>query len=223
MTYDNLNDELLAMGTPEVNIIPVMQGDGAIKINDSDLPEKLPILALRNAVIFPGTVYPVTIGRDKSVKLIKDAEKNNLFIGAVPQLDVNVEDPHAEDLSQYGTVAKIVKTLEMPDGTITAILQGFHRLAIDSVVAYEPYIVAQVHYLQDIMANEKSLDNKMIAESLKEKAATIIKSSSFASKEAVVAIKSIDNLRNAKESIKGKHGYAKETDNPIYRIRHDIK
>ena len=195
MTYDNLNDELLAMGTPEVNIIPVMQGDGALKINDSDLPEKLPILALRNAVIFPGTVYPVTIGRDKSVKLIKDSEKNNLFIGAVPQLDVNVEDPRAEDLSHYGTVAKIVKTLEMPDGTITAILQGFKRLSLDAVITYEPYITARVHYLDDLMVNEHSIDNKMIADSLKEKAGTIIKSSTFAPKEAITALKSIDNFQ----------------------------
>ena len=195
MTYDNFNDQILAMGATEVNIIPVMQNEMPLKMEEADLPDRLPILTLRNAVIFPGTVFPVTIGREKSVTIIKEAEKNNLFIGAVPQLDVNVEDPRLEDLSRYGTVVKIVKTLEMPDGTITAILQGFHRLAIDSVVAYEPYIVAQVHYLQDIMANEKSLDNKMIAESLKEKAATIIKSSSFASKEAVVAIKSIDNFQ----------------------------
>lgn len=195
MVNDKYNNEFLFPAGAEVNIIPVMQNEMPLKMEEADLPDRLPILTLRNAVIFPGTVFPVTIGREKSVTIIKEAEKNNLFIGAVPQLDVNVEDPRLEDLSRYGTVVKIVKTLEMPDGTITAILQGFHRLAIDSVVAYEPYIVAQVHYLQDIMANEKSLDNKMIAESLKEKAATIIKSSSFASKEAVVAIKSIDNFQ----------------------------
>ncbi len=195
MVNDKYNNEFLFPAGAEVNIIPVMQNDMPLKMEEADLPDRLPILTLRNAVIFPGTVFPVTIGREKSVTIIKEAEKNNLFIGAVPQLDVNVEDPRLEDLSRYGTVVKIVKTLEMPDGTITAILQGFHRLAIDSVVTYEPYIVAQVHYLQDIMTNEKSLDNKMIAESLKEKAATIIKSSSFASKEAVVAIKSIDNFQ----------------------------
>ena len=195
MVNDKYNNEFLFPAGAEVNIIPVMQNEMPLKMEEADLPDRLPILTLRNAVIFPGTVFPVTIGREKSVTIIKEAEKNNLFIGAVPQLDVNVEDPRLEDLSRYGTVVKIVKTLEMPDGTITAILQGFHRLAIDSVVAYEPYIVAQVHYLQDIMTNEKSLDNKMIAESLKEKAATIIKSSSFASKEAVVAIKSIDNFQ----------------------------
>ena len=183
------------MGATEVNIIPVMQGEGPLKINEAELPDKLPILALRNAVIFPGTVYPVTIGREKSVRIIKEAEKNNLFIGAVPQMDVNIEDPKAEDLSQYGTVVKIVKTLEMPDGTITAILQGFRRLSLDAVITYEPYIVARVHYLDDVLANENSIDNRMIADSLKEKACTIIRSSSFAPKEAMTALKSIDNFQ----------------------------
>ena len=194
MINDKYNEFLFPAGA-EVNIIPVMQNDGPLKIDEADLPDTLPILTLRNAVIFPGTVFPVTIGREKSVAIIKEAERNNLFIGAVPQLDVNVEDPQLEDLSRYGTVVKIVKTLEMPDGTITAILQGFKRLSIDSVVSYEPYIVARVHYLQDLMTGENSLDNKMIAESLKEKAATIIKSSSFASKEAIAAIRSIDNFQ----------------------------
>ena len=89
---DIMNDILAAAGT-EVSIIPVVQGDGIIKIDESQLPESLPILALRNAVLFPGTVYPITIGREKSVRLIEDAEKNNTFIGAVPQNDLSVEDP----------------------------------------------------------------------------------------------------------------------------------
>ena len=166
MVNDKFNNDLLFSAGAEVNIIPVMQGDGPMKINEADLPDRLPVLALRNAVLFPGTVYPVTIGREKSVRIIKEAEKNNLFIGAVPQLDITVEDPKAEDLSPYGTVAKIVKTLEMPDGTITAILQGFKRLSVDRIIAYEPYIVADVHYLDDLLPDEHSLDNKMIAESL---------------------------------------------------------
>ena len=195
MTYDKFNNDIMAMGATEVNIIPVMQGEGPVKINESELPDKLPILTLRNAVIFPGTVFPVTIGREKSVKIIKEAEKNGLFIGAVPQIDVNVEDPHFEDLCKYGTVVKVVKTLEMPDGTITAILQGFKRLSLDAVITYEPYIIARVHYLDDLMVNEHSVDNKMIAESLKEKACAVIKAASFAPKEAVAALKSIDNFQ----------------------------
>ena len=195
MTYDKFNNDFLALGGAEVNIIPVLQGEGPVKFNEADLPDRLPILTLRNAVIFPGTVYPVTIGREKSVKIIKEAEKNDYFIGAVPQMDVNVEDPRFEDLSHYGTVAKIVKTLEMPDGTITAILQGFKRLSLDEVLTYDPYIIARVHYLDDFMVNEHAVDNKLIMDSLKEKACTIIKSSSFAPKEAVTALKSIDNFQ----------------------------
>ena len=112
----------------EVSIIPVMQGDGLQKIDESTLPDILPVLALRNAVLFPGTIFPVTIGREKSIKLVRDAEEREMFIACVPQTDVTVEEPAESDLYQYGTVARIIKTLEMPDGTLTAILQGFKRL-----------------------------------------------------------------------------------------------
>ena len=149
MMKDIFNDILSPSGGAEVSIIPVMQGEALMKINESDLPDSLPILALRNAVLFPGSVYPITIGRDKSIRLIEDAERANSFIGAVPQNDLAVEDPQKDDLYTYGTVAKIVKTLEMPDGTITAILQGFKRFELDAVVGYEPYMVGRVHYLDD--------------------------------------------------------------------------
>ena len=86
-------NDIFAAGGAEVSVIPVMQGEGMVKIDDSQLPDFLPILALRNAVLFPGTVYPITIGREKSIRLIEDAEKNNTFIGAVPQNDLAVEDP----------------------------------------------------------------------------------------------------------------------------------
>ena len=195
MTNDKFNAEFMLPGGSGVNIIPVMQGDGPMKIDEADLPEKLPILTLRNAVIFPGTVYPVTIGREKSIKLIKEAEQNNLFIGPVPQLDVNVEDPKAEDLNPYGTVVKIVKTLEMPDGTLTAILQAFKRISVDGIIAYDPYVVARVHYLDEFMNNENAVDNRLIADSLKEKAGYIIRASNFVTKEAVSALRSIDNFQ----------------------------
>ena len=132
---DIMNDILSAAGA-EVSIIPVVQGEGMMKIDQSQLPDSLPILALRNAVLFPGTVFPITIGREKSMRLIEDAERTNSFIGAVPQNDLSVEEPRKEDLYPYGTVAKIVKTLEMPDGTITAILQGFKRFEVESVFDY---------------------------------------------------------------------------------------
>ena len=170
-----------------------MQGEGLMKINESELPDYLPILALRNAVLFPGSVYPITIGRDKSIRLIEDAEKNNTFIGAVPQNDLTVEDPRKEDLYDFGTVAKIVKTLEMPDGTITAILQGFKRFEINSIVEYDPYMLGSVRYLDDF-APENDTKTRMIAESLKEKATSLIRMSSMVPREAAGALKSIDSF-----------------------------
>ena len=178
----------------EVSIIPVVPGDGPLKIDEKDLPDVLPILALRNAVLFPGTVYPITIGREKSIKLIQDADKGNFFIGAVPQTDISVEEPQQKDLYRYGTVARILKILEMPDGTITAILQAFKRIEIDTVIGYNPYITARVQYLADFVGDEGSADVKAITESLKEKATQLIRSSSLASKEAISALRGIDNF-----------------------------
>ena len=189
---DILN-EMMAPSGAEVSIIPVVQGEMMMKIDEAQLPDALPLLALRNAVLFPGTVYPITIGREKSIRLIEDAENNNGFIGAVPQNDLSVEDPREEDLYRYGTVAKIVKTLEMPDGTITAILQGFRRFEIDSVFEYEPYMVGRVIYQSDIVP-ENDNQTRMIAESLKEKATTIIRSSSLVPREALSALKGIDSF-----------------------------
>ena len=187
-----MNDILSAAGA-EVSIIPVMQGEGVMKIDESQLPDSLPILALRNAVLFPGTVYPITIGREKSIRLIEDAEQNNTFIGAVPQNDLSVEDPRKDDLYGYGTVAKIVKTLEMPDGTITAILQGYKRFEVESIYDYEPYMIGRVRYLDDIVP-EPDVQTRMIAESLKEKAMQIIRTSTFVPREAANALKGIDNF-----------------------------
>ena len=186
--------EMLSPMGAEVSIIPVMQGDSMMKVNEAELPDSLPVLALRNAVLFPGTVYPITIGREKSIRLIQDSEKNNTYIGAVPQLDVTVEDPKKEDLYGYGTVAKIIKTLEMPDGTLTAILQGFKRFELETIVEYDPYMLGRVHYLNDIVPEVNDNNIKMIVESLKEKSTTILKFSSFAPKEAAMALKSIDNF-----------------------------
>jgi len=194
MLMKDVMNDIFSLGGAEVSIIPVMQGDGMIKLDEAQLPDSLPILALRNAVLFPGTVYPITIGREKSIRLIEDAEKNNTFIGAVPQNDLAVEDPSEQDLYRYGTVAKIVKTLEMPDGTITAILQGFKRFEIESVVEYVPYMLGRVHYLDDIVPEPDSKVVRMIAESLKEKASSVVRSSALVPREAAAAIKGIDNF-----------------------------
>ncbi len=180
----------------EVSIIPVMQGEGLLKIDESELPEILPVLALRNAVLFPGAVFPITIGREKSVRLIQDAEKEGFFIGAVPQNDVMVEEPQEEDLSRYGSVCKVLKTLEMPDGTITAILQAFKRLQLDAVLGYEPYITARVHYLPEILNEDPhSTDIKAISESLKDKAVHLLRASNIGTRETIGALKAIDDFR----------------------------
>ena len=184
---------MVAPSGAEVSIIPVMQGDSMVQVDPAQLPDSLPVLALRNAVLFPGTVYPITIGREKSIRLIEDAERTNSFIGAVPQNDLSVEDPHKEDLYNYGTVAKIVKTLEMPDGTITAILQGFKRFELEEVFEYNPYLLGRVRYMDDIVPEEDT-KVRMIAESLKDKASAIIKSSAFVPREAAAALKGIDNF-----------------------------
>ena len=189
---DMMND-IFSAGGAEVSIIPVVQGDGMMKIDQSQLPDSLPILALRNAVLFPGTVFPITIGREKSMRLIEDAERTNSFIGTVPQNDLSVEEPTKEGLYTYGTVAKIVKTLEMPDGTITAILQGFKRFELETVFDYEPYMLGRVTYLDDIVP-ENDTKIRMIAESLKEKAMAVVRSSSLAPRDAANALKSIDSF-----------------------------
>lgn len=188
------NNMIMLPGGAEVNIIPVLQPDGSAMVEQSQLAESLPILALRNAVLFPGTIFPVTIGREKSIKLIEDAVKYNTLIGAVPQNDVSVEDPKEVDLFHYGTAAKVIRTLEMPDGTMTAILQGVKRIMLGSVLSYEPYITANVTYIEDHFEAASDSTVRAMSDSLKDKASQIMKSSSFAPKEAVSALKSIDNF-----------------------------
>ena len=190
----DLNPEMFSQEGAEVSIIPVMTGEVPVKVDETSLPDTLPLLTLRNAVIFPGAIFPVTIGREKSMKLIQDAHKHNSYIGTVPQNDVSVEDPKLEDLFPFGTVARIIKTFEMPDGTISAVLQGLKRFEIENIVSEEPYFRATVHYLEDLEADPNQKDVKLIADALKEKAITIVKSSSYAPKEAATALKAIDDF-----------------------------
>jgi len=191
----NIFEEFLPHSGTEVNIIPVMPGDASSKVRPEDLPDVIPLLPLRNAVLFPDTVFPVSVGREKSLKLIEYAQKSNSFIGTIPQITVAEEDPKTlKSLSPYGTVAKVVKTFEMPDGTISAVLQGFNRFHLERIVGTEPYLVGEVKYLNETTADMSDTSNRMIAESLKEKAGIVINSSSFAPKEAVTALKAIDDF-----------------------------
>lgn len=187
-------EKMISSMGAEVSIIPVVQGGENIKIEEGQLPSNLPILALRNAVIFPGAVFPITIGREKSMRLIDDAQKHDNFIGAVPQLDAIVEEPQAEDLFKFGTVARILKTIDMPDGTVTAILQGYRRFELLSITRYNPYMVGLVSYPHDMEPEADDNTVKMMAKSLKEKAGQVIRMSSFAPKEAADALRSIDDF-----------------------------
>ncbi|MEE3376182.1 MAG: endopeptidase La [Candidatus Cryptobacteroides sp.] len=190
----NLQDMMMPSSV-EVNIMPVVGEAASMKVDTADLPPVIPILALRNAVVFPGTVFPVTVGREKSVKLVQDVESGSGWLAAFPQTDVSVEDPQEGDLNRFGTVCKLIKTLEMPDGTVTAILQGGTLAQLQEVVTYEPYMEGRVLYMEeDVPAGADERELRVLADSLKEKAALIVKSSSFAPKEAIGALRSIENF-----------------------------
>ena len=194
MKIDTYKDYFSPAGV-EVNIMPVVGEASMMKVDPSELPETLPILALRNAVIFPGTIFPVTIGREKSVRLVSDVEQSGGWLGAVPQKDVTVEEPAGKDLCSHGTACKVVKTLEMPDGSMTAILQGMKLLKLGKVLTTEPYIQANVNYLEEFLpADADEREIHVLADTLKEKASAIVKASSFAPKEAIGALQSIDNF-----------------------------
>ena len=188
-------NEMLAHSGVEVNIMPVVGDSSLLKLDESQLTDALPILALRNAVLFPGTVYPVTIGREKSIRLIRDVEGRDGLLGAVPQTDITVEDPGEGDLYPLGTVCKVVKTLEMPDGSLTAILQSFKRIHLDAILDRDPYLVARVTYEEDFVPREDEKERQVLADALKERAGEIIRSSSFAPKEAVGALRAIENFQ----------------------------
>ena len=179
----------------EVNIMPIVGEASQVKVDPASLPPVLPVLALRNAVIFPGTVFPVTVGREKSIRLVNDVEDGKGWIAAFPQSDVSVEDPGAEDLCPYGTVCKLLKTLEMPDGSLTVILQGGQRAAIRSITDTEPYLRATLDLLDErVPDNVDEKELHVLADSLKERAGAIINASSFAPKEAAGVLQSIDHF-----------------------------
>ena len=178
----------------EVNVIPMMQDDGSMKIDEAQLPDILPVLALRNVALFPGSIFPITIGRDKSVKLVKEAEKNEFFIGAIPQYDAAVEDPAEADLYRFGTVARVLKTLEMPDGNLTAIVQSLRRIEMVALLGEDPYLTARVRYRPEIVPEAGGNDIVALMESIKEKAVTVMKNANVGWREGINALRSIDNL-----------------------------
>lgn len=185
-------DKFLTGDSPEMSIIPVMNIDAGRNLKDIQMPPVLPVLSLRNAILFPETVIPITVGREKSIKLVNEAYASSKIIGAVTQRDPKIEDPTPIDLFDLGTLGKIIKIIEMPDNTITAIVQGIKRFHIDRINITEPYMMANVTYLEDILPAEDDRDMSAIAGSIKDAALQIVKLSPNMPQEASFAIKNID-------------------------------
>ncbi len=177
----------------DTEFIPLLSSEDEELMNAEEVPEELPILPLRNTVLFPGVVIPITVGRDKSIKLIKESYKKKAIIGVVAQKDVDIEDPEFKDLNSIGTVAQIIKILQMPDGSTTAIIQGKKRFTLQALVQTEPYFVAKVTQFgtaEQIGSNEKF---DALISSLKDLSIQIIKQSPNIPTEASFAIKNIES------------------------------
>ncbi|MDO7171168.1 endopeptidase La [Mariniflexile sp. AS56] len=174
-------------------LIPLMTPEDEEEINNEDLPETLPILSLRNTVLFPGVVIPITAGRDKSIRLINDANKGSKVIGVVAQKDESVENPTAKEINEIGTVAKILRVLKMPDGNVTVIIQGKKRFKVAEVLTEEPYMNATVRDVPEARPARKNKEFVAIIESIKELALSIIKESPNIPSEASFAIKNIES------------------------------
>ena len=178
----------------DINILPVMSIEANAKTDKIEVPQTLPILAMRDSVLFPGTILPVTIGRDKSVKLIRAMNKTTRVIGTATQVDVHKDDPKISDLYEIGCSAKILKLIEMPDGALTAVLQGIRRFRLEQIIAEDPYLIGKVENLSDIFPAKDDKDIKVLADSIKESALKIVKYSSAFAQESEFAIKNIDSF-----------------------------
>ena len=177
----------------DTEFLPLMSDEDEAKISKENAPDVLPILPLRNTVLFPGVIIPITIGRDRSVKLIKDAESGNKVIGVVAQKDFDIELPAKSDLHEVGTIATILKTLKMPDGNITVVIQGRKRFRIDEMVQEEPYFKANITELKEVKPDTKDDEFSALVSSVKDLSLKIIDASPNIPSEAAIAIKNIKN------------------------------
>lgn len=184
--FSNLLDD-------DAEFIPLMTSEDEEQMNLENMPEELAILPLRNTVLFPGVVIPITVGRDKSIKLIKDANKSDRIIGVVSQKDVSVDDPGVNDLNQVGTVAMIIKMLRMPDGNTTVIIQGKRRFRLEEITREEPYFKARISSFEEIRPGKNDKEFSALVSSLKETSLQIIKQSPNIPSEAGFAIKNIES------------------------------
>lgn len=176
------------------DFLPIL-GDEKELLNDNmQIPDTLPILPLRNTVLFPGVIIPINIARNKSLQLIREAYKQNKLIGVIAQKDINTENPGINDLYKIGTVASILKILEMPDGTTTAIIQGKKRFELEDILYDEPYHVGKIQVKKEKELPENDPEYNAIAESLKDMTGKIVKYSGSIPHEAKFALKNIESM-----------------------------
>ncbi len=176
----------------DVDFLPILPEEDIADGKRIDIPDVLPILPLRNTILFPGVVLPITVGRDKSILAVKEAYKSNKLIGVVGQTDANIEEPEFKDIFRIGTVAQILRMIKMPDGSTTAIIQGRNRFITKELLQSEPFIKAGIEVLQDIIpVNDKEFDASMM--SIKELAGNIIKINPQIPSEAAIVLKNINS------------------------------
>ena len=173
MHLDNLS--LHSMLNEDSELIPLMTPEDEEIINKESVPEILPILPLRNTVLFPGVVIPITAGRDQSIQLIKDANKGDKVIGVVAQKNEEIEEPSLKDIHTTGVVAQILRVLKMPDGNTTVIIQGKKRFEIDAIIQDKPYLKATVKEANEDKEIENKKEFDAIIDSIKEQALEVIK------------------------------------------------
>ena len=189
--FSNLDNLSLQDIESEAELIPLLTSEDEEALEKEDLPAEVSLLPLRNTVLFPGVVIPITVGRDKSIQLIKDANKGSKVIGVIAQKDQTIENPGANDIYSLGTVAQILRVLKMPDGNTTIIIQGKKRFEIDQITAEEPYLKATTRTVVDEAAAKDDSEFKAVAESIKELSLQIIQENPNLPTEASFAIKNI--------------------------------
>jgi len=191
--FDNLDNMSIQGIDEDAELIPLLTPEDEEEMNKEDLPETLPILPLRNTVLFPGVVIPITAGRDKSINLIKDANNGSKVIGVVSQKDESVENPEVKDINSLGTVARILRVLQMPDGNTTVIIQGKKRFEIAEVITEQPYMTATIREADEKRPDQNDKEFLAIIDSIKELAYQIIKDNPNIPSEATFAIKNIQS------------------------------
>jgi ATP-dependent Lon protease len=194
MSYDPFDfKNTLPVINEDSEFFPLMSSEDEEEMNNEQVPEVLAILPLRNTVLFPGVVIPITVGRDKSIKLIREANKGERIIGVVSQQDVSIEDPTFGQLNTVGTTALIVKMLQMPDGNTTVILQGKKRFHLKEEIQSEPYIKATIEPFEEIRPKQDK-EFKAMVSSIKDMAMSIVQMSPNIPTEAGIAIKNIESI-----------------------------